>query len=112
MLLPPCTHQVTWLKICYWTLLFWEGAKRPITNTEIAISSPIVESCDLSQMTATETPARVLCKGNEVANGERKTVYSLEELTSMDHKLKLLSPRVRDESRNAVFNMENGVAVS
>lgn len=59
------------------SLLFWESAERPIIDTEIAISSPIVKSCDLSQMTAAENPANVLYKRNEVANGDGKTVYSL-----------------------------------
>lgn len=58
-------------------LLFWESAERPITDAEIAISYPIVESCDLSQMTAAENPASILYKGNEVVNEKRKTVYSL-----------------------------------
>lgn len=59
------------------SLLFWESAKRPITNAEIDISSPIVESCDFSQMTAAENPASVLYKRNEVVSEKRKTVYSL-----------------------------------
>lgn len=59
------------------SLLVWDHAERPISNAEIAISSPIVESCDLSQMTAAETTASTLYKGNEVANEKRKTVCSL-----------------------------------
>lgn len=53
-------------------MLFQESAKRPITDAEIAISVPIVESCDASQMTAAENPASILYKGNEVANREKK----------------------------------------
>lgn len=59
------------------SLLLPENAKRPIAGAEIAISSLTVEICDVSQMTAAEYPANILYKGNEVANGERKTVYSL-----------------------------------
>lgn len=44
---------------------------------EIAISSPVVESCDVSQMTAAATPGSILHKGNEVANREGETVHSL-----------------------------------
>ena len=59
------------------SLLFWETAGRPIIDAEIAISSPFVESCDLSQMTAAENPISILYKGNEVVNEKRETVYSL-----------------------------------
>lgn len=38
---PYCTHPVTWLRVCYWTLFLWQSAERPITKAETAVSSPL-----------------------------------------------------------------------